>query len=182
MGILKGFRGRRGLDKKLAQGRERLYRMALVWSRDPDLAADLTQETLSRALTKLDQLRSDAMLDAWLYRILNNAWLDHVRRRREMQDIDELELLDDSTPDRLCQQQELVSTVRCAVARLPEGQRQVLTLVDLEDFSYKEVAEILEIPIGTVMSRLCRARGALKNELLQQQVNTGKTAYLRRVK
>jgi RNA polymerase sigma-70 factor (ECF subfamily) len=182
MRILKGLRGNRGLEKKLAHSRERLYRMALVWSRDPDLAADLTQETLSRALKKQDQLRSDATLDAWLYRILNNAWLDHVRRRRETLDIDDLELADEETPDRLCQQQELVNTVRCAVARLPQGQRQVLTLVDLEDFSYKEVAEILDIPIGTVMSRLCRARGALKNELLKQQVNTGKTAYLRRVK
>jgi RNA polymerase sigma-70 factor (ECF subfamily) len=71
-----------------------------------------------------------------------------------------------------------VARVRAAVARLPVGQRQVLTLVDLEEFSYAEVGEILGIPIGTVMSRLCRGRRALRDDLLRVE----SASALRRVK
>jgi len=71
--------------------------------------------------------------------------------------------------------------VRAAVARLPLGQRQVLTLVDLEEFGYAEVAGILDIPVGTVMSRLSRARAALR-KLLNQSMNSQAAPLLRRVK
>ena len=76
----------------------------------------------------------------------------------------------DETPDTAHDRLETVNRVRAAVARLPVGQRQVVTLVDLEEFSYAEVAATLGIPIGTVMSRLCRARLALRDQLRQPDV------------
>jgi len=93
---------------------------------------------------------------------------DHLRGRREFDDVedwqDELESAAD-TPEVCCNREQVVACVRAAVARLPLGQRQVLTLVDLEEFGYAEVAGILDIPVGTVMSRLSRARASLKNLL-----------------
>ncbi|HQT25493.1 MAG TPA: sigma factor-like helix-turn-helix DNA-binding protein, partial [Burkholderiales bacterium] len=78
-------------------------------------------------------------------------------------------------------QSQLVSRVRNAVAKLPLGQRQVLTLVDLEEFSYAEVSAILDIPVGTVMSRLCRARSTLKILLNELAPQTAKVSQIRRI-
>jgi RNA polymerase sigma-70 factor (ECF subfamily) len=83
----------------------------------------------------------------------------------DVADIDESMLIAEGTPEAECMQSELVTSVRRAVAELPVPQREVVTLIDLEEFSYAEVAAILEIPIGTVMSRLSRARNALKERL-----------------
>ena len=112
-------------------------------------------------MQKSEQLRDPKARDAWLFSILTNCYRDHFRRQREMEDVDEIELLHESTPESENSQIQIVHKVRAAVARLPEGQRQVISLVDLEGFSYVEVATILDIPIGTVMSRLCRARAAM---------------------
>lgn len=152
--------------RTLAANRERLYRIAYAWSRNRALADDLVQETMIKALRHQSQLRDPAAQEAWLFSILANCYRDHFRRQRPMEDIDELELTHDSTPETEHGENEIVHKVRNAVARLPEGQRQVITLVDLEGFSYVEVAQILSIPSGTVMSRLCRGRQALKELLL----------------
>ncbi|MDA8127810.1 MAG: RNA polymerase sigma factor [Betaproteobacteria bacterium] len=145
-----------------------LYRIAYAWSHDAALADDLVQEALSKGWTRRAQLRDEAALKAWLVSIMNHCWLDHLRSRRDFDDVeecqDELESTGD-TPEVCCDREQVIACVREAVARLPQGQRQVLTLVDLEEFSYAEVAEILEIPVGTVMSRLSRARASLRNLL-----------------
>ena len=83
-------------------------------------------------------------------------------------------------PDEACSNGQLIDCLRGAVSRLPMGQRQVLTLVDLEEMSYAETARILDIPVGTVMSRLARARSALKMSMASRQVNRT-TPHLRRV-
>ena len=95
-------------------------------------------------------------------------------------------LVEPETPDIRHDRKQVVDRVRSAIATLPIGQRQVLTLVDLEGCSYIEVAQALDIPIGTVMSRLSRARKALKNQLLDQadvalDENNDKTPILRTV-
>ncbi len=161
MDFLKLFGQRRDLADSLEQARGRLYRMAYAWCHNRALADDLVQETLTKAMQKSSQLRDVKARDAWLFTILTNCYRDHFRRHRETEDIDELDLPHDSTPETEHSQIEIVRKVRATIEHLPEGQRQVVTLVDLEGFSYVEVANVLDIPVGTVMSRLCRARSAL---------------------
>ena len=99
-----------------------------------------------------------------------------------MDDIEEIERIDEFTPEDGHAQSQLVSRVRNAVARLPLGQRQVLTLVDLEEVSYAEVSVILEIPVGTVMSRLCRARKTLKMLLSELAPQRASVSPIRRIR
>lgn len=152
----------------MKQIRPKLYRVAFSWSHNSALSDDLVQETLIKALRNKNQLRDSAKMNGWLFSILANCWRDHFRQNRMMEDIDELEehcCVDDANPESDHAQSQIAARVLEAVARLPMGQRQVLTLVDLEEFSYIEVAGILSIPVGTVMSRLCRARQTLKLHL-----------------
>jgi len=162
-----------------------LYRIAYAWCHDAALADDLVQETLLKAWTRRAQLRDENALRAWLVSIMNHCWLDHLRRRRDFEDVedwqDTLQSVTDS-PEDCCTREQVVEAVRAAVAQLPLGQRQVLTLVDLEDFGYAEVATILEIPVGTVMSRLSRARARLKILLEPVTGRQGAQVSLRRVK
>jgi RNA polymerase sigma-70 factor (ECF subfamily) len=150
---------------RLEQHRMRLYRIAYAWTHNAALADDLVQETLAKALRKSSQLRDPKAGEAWLYSILSNCYRDHFRRQRATEEIDDNTLTHESTPEKESSEQQVVHKVRAAIARLSEGQRQVVTLVDIQGMSYMEVAQILDVPIGTVMSRLCRARYALKDLL-----------------
>lgn len=184
MGLFDLFFDRsRDQRKLLEQKRARLYRLAYAWCHNPALADDLVQDTLTKALQKADQLRDPAAQDAWLFSIMANCYRDHFRRGRETEDIDDVELSHDLSPEYESARGEVVDRVRMAIARLPEGQRQVVTLVDLEGFSYVEVAQILQIPSGTVMSRLCRARAALKTLLVPtMEAKARMEGVLRRIK
>lgn len=165
--------------------RPALHRIAYAWCHDAALADDLTQETLARALARRGQLRDARALKAWMMKILHHCWMDHLRRRREFDDWESLEDTHETgaeTPEECCDRTRIVACVRAAVARLPMAQREVLTLVDLEEFGYAEVAGILGIPVGTVMSRLSRGRAALKSLLLDGAQRTAKHPVLRRVK
>lgn len=157
-------RAQRELAGKIEASRERLYRIAFAWSHDAALADDLAQEALARGLARIGQLREAERLSSWLFSILHRCWIDHLRGRRD--DLDEEALAELPCelpgPDGQAEAQETARRVRAAIEALPLGQRQVLTLVDLEQFTYAEVAEALAIPIGTVMSRLCRAREAAR--------------------
>lgn len=173
------------LQEQLEQIRPRLYRLAYSWSHNAALAEDLVQETLIKAFKNNDQLRDAALLNSWLFSILANCLRDHYRQYREMEDIEELEdyrYAHENTPENAHSQAQIISRVRDAVAKLPLGQRQVLTLVDLEELSYIEVAAILDIPIGTVMSRLCRARLAMKTLLAELAPQQATAVNIRRVK
>jgi RNA polymerase sigma-70 factor (ECF subfamily) len=157
--------------RTLSEYRTNLYRIAYSWCHNPALADDLVQETMAKALKNSNQLRDPKTLKAWLYRILSNCWRDHFRRSRDTVDIDDVALVEHDTPDRQHDRQQVIHRVRSAISQLPMGQRQVITLVDLEGCSYIEVAQILDIPIGTVMSRLSRARKALKELLMEAEVH-----------
>lgn len=159
----------RALKARLADARPKLYRVAYAWCHDPCLADDLAQETIIKGLKSVHQLKDGMVLEAWLFSILHNCWRDHFRRQHPRADIDELMELPAAggSPEDLHAESELVQRVRRAVSALPLGQRQVITLVDLEELSYTAAANALDIPIGTVMSRLCRARQALR-ELLHE--------------
>lgn len=169
------------LDNKLSAQRDRLYRMALAWCGEPALADDLVQDTLARALEKQDQLQDEARLGAWLYRILHNCWMEYLRTRKPELDIDEVELACENCPEQQTAEFQMAEQVHAAVESLPIAQRQVMTLVDLEGCGYEQVAMILDIPVGTVMSRLNRGRAAMKKRLTGVR-NLEKAHYLRRVK
>lgn len=186
MGLLTFFFSAQRCDARLKQQRAKLLRVAYSWCHQHALADDLVQETLARAMEKCSQLRDATQLEPWLFAILTNCWRDHLRRLRPQENLDDLEdaLYEPSnTPEKSGEQEQIVDRVQKAVARLPIGQCEVLTLVDLEEFSYAEVSAILQIPIGTVMSRLCRARQSLKKDLMEFDLtSTRETNKLRRVK
>jgi RNA polymerase sigma-70 factor (ECF subfamily) len=165
MDIFNFLCGTREAKAKLEQHRIRLYRIAYAWTHNAALADDLVQETLAKALQKSSQLRNPNAGEAWMYSILTNCYRDHFRRQRATEEIDDNTLTHESTPEKESSEQQVVLKVRAAIAKLSEGQRQVITLVDIQGFSYMEVAQILNVPIGTIMSRLCRARYALKDLL-----------------
>lgn len=167
MNIIQDFCKNQQLKHTIAEHRGAMYRLAYSWCHNPALSDDLVHEALAKALKNSRQLRDHKTVKAWLFRILTNCWCDHFRRLRETVDIDDVVLTETRTPEFRHDQQQIVNQVRDAIGKLPLGQRQVVTLVDLEGSSYIEVAEILEIPIGTVMSRLSRARQALKTKLLE---------------
>jgi len=154
------------LERKLSEIRPRLYRLAISWCSDAMLADDLVQETLNKALLKHSQLKDFDLLNSWVFKILHNCWMQHLRSKKPSLDIDNIELLSNHSPEKQLSEMHIVDRVRKAVEMLPLNQRQVITLVDLEDNSYQQVSEILDIPIGTVMSRLSRARNQLKNRLI----------------
>lgn len=171
MGLLRFLGRTRQFEEKLAEVRPRLSRLAYSWCHQRATADDLVQDALAKALDRHGQLREAEALYGWLCAILANCWHDHLRRRKHTEDIDaldETELPVTEGPEDACLQNEIVRRVRHAITALPAGQREVVTLVDLEEFSYAEVATILEIPIGTVMSRLSRARVALRDALREQ--------------
>lgn len=145
-----------------------LRRFALSLCRRADLADDLVQITAERALAARDRFDPASRLDAWLFRILRNAWIDHARRTTTQG----VTVGIHDTPDALVvdgvQHTETVLTLRkteLAMAELPEDHREVMMLVCVEELSYREAAEVLGVPIGTVMSRLARARLALAEKV-----------------
>jgi len=156
---------KRYIRGELEKRRELLYRLAYSWCHNPALADDLVQDAMVKALKNARQLKNTAAIKGWLSKILANCWYDHLRRTRETVDLDKLPYEETSSEGNEHEQQDIVSRVRSMIATLPVGQRQVITLVDLAGFSYVEIADILDIPIGTVMSRISRARKALRTKL-----------------
>jgi RNA polymerase sigma-70 factor (ECF subfamily) len=148
--------------------RLRRYARALVGERSS--ADDLVQDTLERAWAKLHLYRRGTDLRAWLFTVMHNVHVNRVRATRVNDPLEEEmpELAQRGTqPDAL-----LVRDLDRAIARLPADQRAVLLLVTLEEMSYEEVARTLGIPIGTVMSRLSRAREKLRAMMLGQGPST----------
>ena len=182
--IFSGVSQRRVFKKLVSNSRQRLYRMAYAWTHDPHLADDLVQQTLCKALNNQKQLKDFGAAEAWLFRILSNCMKDYYRAKREVLSAEELVIVDNRTPEHESEEQQLVRRVRRAVRTLPLAQCQVITLVDLEGFTYATVAETLDIPVGTVMSRLCRGRRALREFLMDVRPQPQKeiAVTLKRVK
>jgi RNA polymerase sigma-70 factor (ECF subfamily) len=149
----------------------RLRRFAYGLTGSLDDGDDLTQAACEKALRSLDQFAPGTRLDSWMFRIAQNLWIDRQRsqrvRREQGVEPADLEALATTDGARAMEQRIDLADVRRKVAALPEDQRSVLLLVSVEGASYKQAAEILEIPIGTVMSRLARARLSLGRALAQ---------------
>ena len=165
MSILQYCLRNRHLEQKLEICRTKMFRIAFSWCHDEMLADDLVQDTLTKALLRLNQLKKPDMLESWVISILNNVWRDHLRRQKEFIDIDEYVHLSNECPENIHERERTIQRVRKAIGQLSMGQRQVISLVDLEGLGYNEVSQVLQIPIGTVMSRLNRARNAMMEKL-----------------
>ncbi|SEK99875.1 RNA polymerase sigma-70 factor, ECF subfamily [Roseovarius azorensis] len=132
-----------------------------------DQADDLVQLTVEKALRSIDSFKPGTRLDSWLFRIMRNTWIDQYRAARPMVRLD-----DESTGElmgvdgrQVTEARLDLARVRAAMDRLPQDQREVLMLVCVEGLRYREVAETLDMPVGTVMSRLARARMTLAGDI-----------------
>jgi len=142
----------------------RLRRFAYGLTGSADEGDDLVQAACEKALTRLDQYQAGTRLDSWMYRIVQTVWIDRVRARRRRGTAADPEELDQIAGGNLSRETEarlMLAKVQGAMSRLPDEQRAVLLLISVEGVSYKEAAEILDVPMGTVMSRLARARASL---------------------
>jgi RNA polymerase sigma-70 factor (ECF subfamily) len=140
----------------------RLRRFARNLTRNPHDADDVVQIALERALTRLDQWHRDARLDSWMFKIVRNAWIDELRSRTRRDKVFlPAEAGDSIGTDSMAREADLLS-VQSAMARLPEDQREAVSLVLVEGLPYREAAEVLDVPIGTLTSRLARGREALQ--------------------
>ena len=158
-----------------------LYSAALRMTRNPADAEDLVQETYLRAYRGFGGFQEGTNLKAWLYRILTNTFINQYRAKKrrpeetELDDVEDFYLyrriggLEEARSSRSAEDELMdllpEAEVKDAVESLPENFRLPVLLADVEGFSYKEIAEILDIPIGTVMSRLHRGRKALQKAL-----------------
>jgi RNA polymerase sigma-70 factor (ECF subfamily) len=151
-------------ENELTQLLPRLRRFALSLSRNGADADDLTQATIERALRSREQWHPGTRLDSWLYRIMRNLWIDtaRARTRRERHEApeEEAQSVGEDPRESIEASFELKRAMN-AMERLPDEQREVVALILIEGFGYREVSEMLDLPIGTVSSRLVRGRTAL---------------------
>ena len=150
-----------------------LYRTALRLLRDHDEAEDAVQESLDKGWRNLDQLEAGARLKPWLFRILTNTCLDHLRlksRRPQVEFNEDDHGMEDmqnrpARPDDDLQNRQIGQAINRQIDRLPTDQQAVVQLVIVEQFSYEDAAIALDLPVGTVRSRLSRARASLSEAL-----------------
>ena len=151
-------------EDQLAALLPRLRRFAHSLSRDSADADDLTQATIERALRSKQQWQPGTRLDSWAYRIMRNLWIDTARSRsrKSAHEAPEEEGSNAGDDPRVAMDAALdLKRVMEAMTRLPDEQREVVALILVEGFGYREVSQMLELPMGTVSSRLVRGRNAL---------------------
>ena len=168
----------RAFDELVERYQKRVYNFAFGIAGNQDDANDVAQEAFVRVFTSLQTFRGDANFTTWIYRIVTNVYLDERKKSKNHRlislddyiDLEEssvsLQIIDEAPqPDVVAENKEKYLAVREAVNSLPDYQRIIVTLYHLHDRSYEEIAEILHLPIGTVKSRLNRARLALAEKL-----------------
>ncbi|MCP4128192.1 MAG: RNA polymerase sigma factor [Gammaproteobacteria bacterium] len=171
------------LQKRLEELRPRLFRVACAWCGSGHQADDIVQEAMIKALKRLDQLKDPESLSSWVFSILANCHRDACRGQRYTEEVLDLSQHPQPSAEEEVIVAQRIHRVRRAIDRLSQGQRETMMLVDLEGFSYAEVAEILQLPIGTVMSRLNRGRQQLRTLLLRKELQEpGSVVQLERVK
>jgi RNA polymerase sigma-70 factor, ECF subfamily len=164
---------------------DRLYSAALRYTRDATDAEDLVQETITKAFRSFHQYREGTNLKAWLYRVLHTTYISMYRKaqRRPQESLqdeiddfsfyDELSRTTGASPERQVLDSFTADEVKDALAQLPDTFREAVYLADVEGFAYKEIAEIMGTPVGTVMSRLHRGRKALQQALHGYAIRRG---------
>lgn len=186
---------RRFFEREVERLMDRLYGTALRLTRSPDDAEDVVAEAVGRAWARLDELRDPEQFEGWLFRILHNTFISAWRRRRCRQDREvELDLGDTEsesgefslfgqlhqpfllwwgTPEDHIVDSLLREDIERAIDALPDTFRVIIVLVEIEGYTYREVAASLDLPLGTVRSRLSRARSALQRMLWERAKEAG---------
>lgn len=172
-------RGERGaFDDLIRRYEKKVYNFAFRLSGNYDEANDVASETFVRVYNALQNFRGDSSFITWLFRITTNVYLDERKRKRARpyESLDEMIELDETTvvrqiedpaptPEETVEKQESVDLLQQAINSLPDYQRMMIVLYHTENRSYEEIAEALDLPIGTVKSRLNRARLSLREKL-----------------
>jgi RNA polymerase sigma-70 factor (ECF subfamily) len=171
-------RGDKGaFDLLVLKYQHKIVNLVMRYVRDPELAQDITQEAFIKAYRALPRFRGDSAFYTWMYRIAVNTAKNHLaaQRRRPMnveldlQDPDQYDLhaklKETDTPEAITLSNELRETVERAIAALPEDLRTAIILRELEGMSYEEIAQTMECPVGTVRSRIFRARDAINKKV-----------------
>ena len=165
-------------ERDALQYMNQLYAAAMRYTRNPEDAQDLVQDTYAKAYTSFHQFEPGTNLKAWLYRVLTTTFINNYRKDQRRPQTSDSELEDwqlaeasSHTSDQGKSTEDVVlenlpdSDIKNALAQIPEEFRMVVYLADVEGFSYKEIAEIVGVPTGTVMSRLHRGRKQLREKL-----------------
>lgn len=173
---------------------QELYASAMRMTRQKESAEDLVSEVYTRAWKAFDQFQPGTNLRAWLYKILTNTYINHYRHKQrepQMIDLDKPDESEESTggalydrlvntrehpsenPEQVLSNRLLDRDLTLAIDRLPEEFRMVVILADVQNFSYQDIADMLQIPIGTVRSRLWRGRRLLQQNLWSRAVEAG---------
>ncbi|MCP4301809.1 MAG: RNA polymerase sigma factor RpoE [Gammaproteobacteria bacterium] len=173
--VQKGDKG--AFDLLVLKYQHKIVNLVMRYVRDPELALDITQEAFIKAYRALPRFRGDSAFYTWMYRIAVNTAKNHLaaQRRRPMnveldlQDPEQYDLhaklKETDTPEAITLSNELRDTVERAIAALPEDLRTAIILRELEGMSYEEIAQTMECPVGTVRSRIFRARDAISKKV-----------------
>jgi RNA polymerase sigma-70 factor (ECF subfamily) len=140
----------------------RLRRFGRVITRNVADADDLVQVAVEKALTHAGQWRPGSRMDSWMFGIMKNAWIDEVRARRRRERVHAPEEAGATAGDSSAAARDIALSIGAAMEQLPEEQRMAIALVLVEGLSYKDAAAALDIPIGTLTSRLARGRETLQ--------------------
>ena len=173
--VQKGDKG--AFDLLVLKYQHKIVNLVMRYVRDPELAQDITQEAFIKAYRALPRFRGDSAFYTWMYRIAVNTAKNHLaaQRRRpmdvelDMQDPEQYDLhaklKETDTPEGVTLSNELKQSVEAAIAALPEDLRTAIILRELEGMSYEEIAQTMECPVGTVRSRIFRARDAISKRV-----------------
>jgi len=168
---------KRAFDLLVLKYQHKIAKLIMRYVRDPSEALDVSQEAFIKTYRALPKFRGDSAFYTWLYRIAINTAKNHLvaMKRRpvdfevDLQDPDSYDmnarLQDTDTPDRIAQREELRETVEDAIAALPDELREAIILREIEGLSYEEIARAMDCPVGTVRSRIFRAREAIEGRI-----------------
>ncbi|HTQ11924.1 MAG TPA: sigma-70 family RNA polymerase sigma factor [Fimbriimonadaceae bacterium] len=181
----------RAFDQLISKHKQRAYQYAFRLTRDPEEAADIVADAFHRMYRALDNFKGDSAFTTWMFRIATNCFLD-IRKKKRSKPAISLEStvltsdgevsfqFEDTTanPHEKAERAEVMSAVQTAIAMLPDYQRAIILMYHSEMLSYEEIAQALDLPIGTVKSRLNRARLSLRNVLEPLGFNPSNMATL----
>jgi RNA polymerase sigma-70 factor (ECF subfamily) len=173
--VQKGDKG--AFDLLVLKYQHKIVNLVMRYVRDPDLALDITQEAFLKAYRALPRFRGDSAFYTWLYRVAINTAKNHLAAQSRRPPGDDIEaetaeqmdmggaLKETDTPEHLALQREIAGTIQSALDELPDDLRTAITLRELEGLTYEEIAQAMDCPIGTVRSRIFRAREAIDAKL-----------------